>query len=168
MSVLRSWRWCPRCRAELVHGEGQVDCRSCGFAWYANSQPTSSAIVRDAEGRILLARRALEPDQGKWDLPGGFMDEGEHPRAAAIRELREETGLEIDPLDLVAVEVDAYGEDEDAPSTLNLYWSARVVSGEPEPADDVSELRWFRPDELPPDDELAFQVNARLLARFRP
>jgi hypothetical protein len=63
--------------------------------------------------------------------------------------------------------VDAYGEDEDAPSTLNLYWTARVVSGSAGPDDDVSELRWFPPSELPPDDELAFHVNARVLARFR-
>jgi NAD+ diphosphatase len=167
MGVLRAWQWCPRCRAELAHGEGRVDCASCGFAWYANSQPTSSAVVLDEEGRILLARRAVGPDEGKWDLPGGFLEEGEHPRPAVIRELREETGLEIEPLDLVAFEVDAYGEDEDAPATLNLYWSARVLSGEPAAADDVSELRWFRPHDLPSDEELAFQVNARLLARFR-
>jgi 8-oxo-dGTP diphosphatase len=167
MGMLRAWEWCPRCRAELAHSDGQVDCASCGFVFYANSQPTSSAVLRDEQGRILLVRRAIPPDEGKWDLPGGFLEEGEHPRAAVIRELREETGLEIEPLDLVAVEVDAYGEDEDAPSTLNLYWGARVVSGDPEPADDVSELRWFAPGELPPDGELAFQVNARLLARFR-
>ena len=108
-----------------------MDCPSCGFAGYANSQPTSSAVVRDDEGRILLARRAIPPDQGKWDLPGGFLEEGEHPRVAVIRELREESGLEIEPLELVAVELDVYGTDEDAPSTLNLYWTARVVSGDP-------------------------------------
>jgi 8-oxo-dGTP diphosphatase len=144
-----------------------VDCPSCGFVWYANSQPTSSAVVRDDEGRILLARRAIPPEEGKWDLPGGFLEEGEHPRAAVIRELREESGLEIEPLELVAVEVDVYGEDEDAPATLNLYWTARVVSGRAEPDDDVSELRWFLPGELPLEDELAFHVNARVLARFR-
>jgi 8-oxo-dGTP diphosphatase len=167
MSVLRAWRWCPRCRSELTPGDGRVDCAACGFTWYANSEPTASAIVQDDEGRILLARRAGPPDEGKWDLPGGFLEEGEHPRAAVIRELMEETGLEIEPLDLVAVEIDAYGDEEDAAATLNLYWSARVLAGDPEPADDVSELQWFAPHELPPDEDLAFQVNARLLARFR-
>jgi 8-oxo-dGTP diphosphatase len=100
-------------------------------------------------------------------LPGGFLEEGEHPRDAVVRELREETGLEIEPIELVAIEMDVYGQDDDAPATLNLYWTARVVSGRPQAADDVSELRWFRADELPPDAELAFEVNARVLAPFR-
>ena len=167
MGVLRGWEWCPRCRSELEHAEDKVTCGACGFVFYANSQPTASAVVRRDNGAILLARRAGPPDEGKWDLPGGFLEEGEHPLDAVVRELREETGLEIEPLELVAIEVDVYGDADDAPATLNLYWTARVISGEPEAADDVSELRWFRPDELPPDDALAFEVNARVLSRFR-
>jgi 8-oxo-dGTP diphosphatase len=123
--------------------------------------------VRDEAGRILLARRAGEPDAGKWDLPGGFLEEGEHPLDALLRELREETSLELEPLELVAIEMDVYGDGPEAPATLNLYWEARVLSGDPQPADDVSELRWFAPDELPDDAELAFRANARVLARFR-
>jgi 8-oxo-dGTP diphosphatase len=168
MGVLHAWRWCPRCRAELEWGDGRVSCPGCGFVGYANSQPTASAVVRADDGSILLARRAGPPEEGKWDLPGGFLEEGEHPLDAVVRELREETGLEIEPRELVAIEMDVYGGGDDAPATLNLYWTARVVSGgDPAPADDVSELRWFRPDELPGDDELAFDVNARVLARFR-
>lgn len=102
-----------------------------------------------------------------WDLPGGFLEEEEHPLDAVVRELREETGLEIEPLELVAIEMDRYGDGEDAEATLNLYWTARVVSGEMAPADDVTELRWFAPDELPPDRELAFRNIARVLRNFR-
>jgi 8-oxo-dGTP diphosphatase len=167
MGLLHAWRWCPRCRTELERDDRRVSCPACGFVGYANSQPTASAVVRADDGNVLLARRAGPPDEGKWDLPGGFLEEGEHPRDAVVRELREETGLEIEPLELIAVEMDVYGDAEDAPATLNLYWTARVVSGDPEPADDVSELRWFRPDELPGDDELAFENVARVLARFR-
>jgi 8-oxo-dGTP diphosphatase len=144
-----------------------VRCQACGFVGYANSQPTASAVVRSDDGRLLLARRAGPPDKGKWDLPGGFLEEGEHPLDAVVRELREETGLEIEPLELVAIEMDVYGDGDDAPATLNLYWAARVVSGDPEPADDVSELRWFCPEELPGDDDLAFANVARVLARFK-
>ena len=134
---------------------------------YANPHATASAVVQDDAGRILLGRRAGEPEAGKWDLPGGFLEEGEHPLDALLRELREETGVEIEPLELVAIELDVYGDGPEAPSTLNLYWTARPLSGDPEPADDVSELRWFGPEELPGDGELAFRANARVLARFR-
>lgn len=134
---------------------------------YANSAPAANALPIDDEGRILLGRRAGEPDAGKWDILGGFLDEDEHPLDAVVRELGEETGLEIEPLDLVAIEMDRYGDDEDAQATLNLYWTARVLAGELAPADDVTELRWFAPDELPPDEELAFRVNARVLRNFR-
>jgi 8-oxo-dGTP diphosphatase len=164
---LHGWRWCPRCRAELRIGGRRAACLSCGFVAYANSAPTASAVVIDDRGRILLARRAGEPYAGMWDLPGGFLDEEEHPLDAVVRELREETGLEIEPLELVAIEMDRYGDEDDAEATLNLYWTARVLSGEMAPADDVSELSWFAPDELPPDEEIAFRNIRRVLRNFR-
>jgi ADP-ribose pyrophosphatase YjhB (NUDIX family) len=167
MAGLRDWRWCPRCRAELERGDGKVTCPECGLVQYANSEPTASAIVRDERGRLLLARRAAEPHLGKWDLPGGFLEEGEHPLDALRRELREEAGVEIEPLELEAIEMDVYGGDDGSPWTLNLYWEARLASGDPQPADDVSELRWFAPEELPGDEEIAFDNVARVLARFR-
>jgi ADP-ribose pyrophosphatase YjhB (NUDIX family) len=123
---------------------------------YAHSDPTACAVVLEGD-RVLLARRAREPDRGKWDLPGGFLDEGEHPLESLRRELREEAGVEIEPLDFVGVWMDRYGDGDDAPWTLNLYWTARIVAGEPSPGDDVSELRWFALDDLPPDSELAFR-----------
>ncbi len=167
MGALDAWRWCPRCRAELARGDGKVTCPECGLVVYANSEPTASAIVRGQDGRLLLARRGAGPEAGKWDLPGGFLEEGEHPLDAVARELREEARVEIEPLELVAIEMDVYGNDDGAPWTLNLYWTARIVSGELEAADDVDELRWFRPEELPPDEEIAFDNVARVLAAFR-
>jgi ADP-ribose pyrophosphatase YjhB (NUDIX family) len=144
-----------------------VTCPDCGLVEYASSEPTASAILRDGGGRILLARRAVDPERGKWDLPGGFVEAGEHPLDALRRELREEAGVDVEPLDLAAIEMDVYGDDDGSPWTLNLYWEARLVSGDPRPDDDVAELRWFAPEELPADDELAFRVNARVLARYR-
>ncbi len=157
---------CPRCRGELDLGAGRARCATCGSVFYANSVPTASALLVDEKGRLLLARRAHEPAQGLWDVPGGFLDEGEEPLAGLRRELREETGLEIEPLEFFRLWMDRYGEGDGAQATLNLSWTARVVGGEPHASDDVAELRWFAPDELPPPDEFAFHVG-EVISAFR-
>jgi 8-oxo-dGTP diphosphatase len=86
-----------------------------------------------------------------WDLPGGFLGEDEHPEDALRRELREETGLEVEPTAWFGAFMVPYDER----IVVNLVWHARVVGGEPRAADDVSELRWFARDELPPLEEIA-------------
>ena len=164
-SELDGWISCPRCQTELERLEGAVRCPACGLVAYAKPAPAVCGLVLDAEGRVLLGRRAHEPVAGTWDILGGFMDEWEQPLDTLRRELREETGLEIEPLRFVGAVSDRYGEDGNA--TLNLCWTARIVSGELTPADDVSELRWFRPDELPRADELAFPNTVQLLALWR-
>jgi ADP-ribose pyrophosphatase YjhB (NUDIX family) len=167
VSSLHGWKLCPRCGGDLRLDRGRADCGTCGFVAYASSAPTASALCVDGSGRVLLARRAHEPYREQWDVPGGFLEEGEHPLDGLRRELTEETGLEIEPEDLLGIWMDRYGDGASAPATLNLYWTARVVGGEPVPADDVSELRWFGPDELPPADELAFENTAKVLSAWR-
>jgi ADP-ribose pyrophosphatase YjhB (NUDIX family) len=167
VSVLDGWRLCPRCGAELTRGEERVDCGACGFVAYANAAATTCALCLDDEGRLLLGRRAHEPYRGRWDIPGGFLGEYEHPLDCLRRELREETGLEVEPEEFVGAWIDRYGPGERERATLNLYWTARIVGGEPRARDDVSELGWFDLDELPGPDELAFSTVGEVLAAFR-
>ena len=96
MGILDGWRVCPRCGQDLRRGANRVECDACGFCQYANPAPAVSAFVLDGDGRILLARRAVEPDEGKWDVPGGFLEEGEDPVAGRRRGVREGAGLEIE------------------------------------------------------------------------
>jgi ADP-ribose pyrophosphatase YjhB (NUDIX family) len=168
VTVLDEWRFCPRCAAEVEvdRDAGVAECAACGFRAYASSEPTASALCFDEEGRVLLSRRAGAPYEGYWDLPGGFLEEGEHPLDAVRRELKEEAGVEIEPLEYLGVWIDRYSEDEAGPATLNLYWKARIVEGEPVPADDVAELRWFAPAAVP-RDRLAFRHLPEVLARWQ-
>jgi ADP-ribose pyrophosphatase YjhB (NUDIX family) len=162
MGILHGWQHCPRCGSALSGDEKRVECGECGFVAYGNPVPTATAVCVDDQGRVLLGRRALEPDKGCWDLPGGFVDEGEHPLDALRRELLEETSLEIEPGEFLGVFMDRYGYDSGASSTLNLYWEARVLGGEEQAADDVAELHWFPPAEVP-WDQLAFECNEQVL-----
>jgi NAD+ diphosphatase len=162
---LAEWRTCPRCGATLEHAERSVSCPACGLSVYATPAPTASAVVLDDGGRILLARRAHNPGQGLWDLPGGFMDEAEDPLTTLRRELREEAGVEIEPLEFLGGVPDRYGSG--GHWTMNLYWTARILSGEPKPSDDVAEFAWFPVDELPPRRQFAFANTIAILERLQ-
>jgi ADP-ribose pyrophosphatase YjhB (NUDIX family) len=104
--------------------------------------------VLERDGKVLRARRALEPRRGHWDLPGGFADETEDPRDTVRREFREETGLDVEPVELLRIDVEPYEHRH----VFSVTWIVRG-EGEPVAADDVAELRWFGRDELP---EMAF------------
>lgn len=166
MGELVGWRFCPRCREELRGDEQRLECPACGFVAYASSKATAGALVEDGD-RVLLARRAKEPFKGRWDIPGGFLEEGEHPLDGLRRELHEETGLEVEPLEFLGAWIDRYGGDPTDEATLNLYWTARATGGEPAPADDVAALQWFERDRLPGPDELAFENVPLVLAAWQ-
>jgi 8-oxo-dGTP diphosphatase len=165
MGLLDGWAHCPRCANELTRRANAVECPACGFVLYAHSSVTASALPEDDAGRVLLARRAGEPFLGLWDVVGGFLEEDEHPLDGLRREVLEETGLDFDPAQLLGIWMGRY---DDGRGTLNLFWTGRLGPGTPHAADDVSELRWFAPDELPPPDELAFDgLIGKVLAAWR-
>ena len=164
-SELDGWRHCPRCAGPLTTRPGSVSCPACGLDVYANPHPAILALVEDEAGRVLLARRARNPRAGAWDVLGGFMAEDEQPFETMRRELLEEAGLEVQPGEFVAAISDRYGEG--GQSTLNVCWTARIVGGELRPADDVAELRWFAPGDLPPPEEIAFRNTVELLEAWR-
>lgn len=175
MGRLDEWRFCPRCAAPVVPAGGSAACAACGFVGWANPAPTASAFVEDHEGRLLLGRRAGEPFQGLWDTVGGYLHEGEHPLDALVREVREETGLEVVPGDYAGCWMDTYGPPgPGVVHTLNLFWRVHVpapapgeAAQQPVAADDVAELRWFAPHELPPRDQLAFECVPLAIEHWR-
>jgi ADP-ribose pyrophosphatase YjhB (NUDIX family) len=167
MGELHGWRSCPRCGGGLDGDETRLVCSLCGSVYYGNAAPTVNALIEDDAGRVLIGRRAIEPYLGMWDTLGGFLHEGEDVLEGLQREMREETGLEVEPVSFLGVWTDRYGDGPAAVHTLNLFWIARATGGVPVPADDVAELRWFAPDELPPASDLAFARAPEILAAWR-
>jgi 8-oxo-dGTP diphosphatase len=159
---LDGWKFCPRCASALVHEEAAVRCGECGYVEWGSSIPGAQGLV-ERNGQLLLGRRAHDPGAGRWDLPGGFLEEGEHPLTALRRELREETGLEIEPLEFFGVWMQPY----EYRNVLCLTWIVEPVGGTERPGDDLAELRWFGERELPAPAELAFETYVEVLARWR-
>ena len=107
-------------------------------------------IVRKEDNRVLLVRRSNPPLQGEWSIPGGLVETGETTKQAIIREVREETGLEVEPVKLVEV-FERILRDQDARVEYHFVlidYLCRVISGEAHPSSDVSEARWVRLEEL--------------------
>lgn len=108
-----------------------------------------SAIVVDDDHRVLLTRRA---DNGRWALVSGILEPGEEPAFAAVREVREETGVDAEIVRLTSVDVTApivYPNGDEA-QYLDVAFLMRAVGGDARVADDENlEVGWFSPDALP-------------------
>jgi 8-oxo-dGTP diphosphatase len=156
-------RFCLACGSPLV--ERVVDhhprrvCPACGRIHWRNAKPCAGALII-RNGKVLLVRRAVEPFQGYWDIPGGFCEADEHPAEAAIREVWEETGLEIELTGLLGLWMDEYG----GTSTLNIIYLARPLGRDLRVGDDADGAAWFSPRALP--QRIAFANGVRALTAW--
>jgi ADP-ribose pyrophosphatase YjhB (NUDIX family) len=141
-----------------VHGVARRTCTGCGHVHYADPKvAVGVAVFRD--DRLLLVRRVMNPGRGRWALPGGFVDAGEDPRAAAAREAAEEAGVAV----AVGEVVDVFANPPSDGGVLFILYAAEWTSGEPTPGDDTDGAAFFAPDDLPP---LAFASTAAVVARW--
>lgn len=161
-----SFRYCPFCRAELVDREifGRVRrvCPdpACRFVQFIDPK-VGAAVLAVQDGRVLLIRRNVEPAIGSWCLPGGFIEQGETPQAAAVRECEEESGYQVEITGLIDV---FYYENFRGSGVLILYKGA-VVGGSARPGDDADAVKFFSPKELP--ENIQFESNLQALAAWR-
>ena len=169
-AMLVDWRFCPVCgggvRVETIEpgAAPHLECINCHRLWWANPKPTASCVLtRASDGRMLLVRRAIEPYLGLWDLPGGFIEDGELPEDCLTRELREETALDTHAGRIIGIFGDRYGEA--GAHTLNIFYHVEIECDGADAAagSDVGELGWFLPDELPTQSDLAFNCVSQAL-----
>jgi 8-oxo-dGTP diphosphatase len=148
--------FCPRCGAPAtVQFPRSLRCTRCEYVAFYNPKPVGCAIAREADGRVWLARRGLEPGRGRWSMPGGFVDLGETVEAAIVRELREELGVEA----LIGALVGVYSRADDR--VVIIVFEARL-RGTPRPTEEALEVRAFAAEEIP-WDELAFATDRAAL-----
>jgi 8-oxo-dGTP diphosphatase len=146
--------YCTECGTALQTAP-PTQCVSCGVRLWRNAKPCGALLVVE-EGKLLLVRRAVEPWRGRWDVPGGFCEYGEHPMAAAVRETQEETGLSVRATGYLGMwHTEEYAHTVPASITLCAFYHGEIAGpARSNPDGEVSEIHWFTQDDLP--DEIAF------------
>jgi ADP-ribose pyrophosphatase YjhB (NUDIX family) len=144
-----SLNFCSRCghalEFGLVPGEDRerLACPSCGFVAYVNPRLVVTTIPVTEAGEVVLIRRGIEPGRGSWAQPGGFLEIDETVTEAAVRETLEETGLVVEPGEIIGL----YTRLEAA--VVVLVFEARIRGGEMAPTPEALEVRVFAPDGIP-------------------
>lgn len=155
-------KYCPKCGSEKFapSGERSLKCGNCGFHYFVNSAAAVAALITDDEGKLMLVTRGVEPDYGKLDLPGGFVDPMETAEEAVTRELSEELGLKVTSLGYLFSAPNEYIFSEFKVFTLDLAFKVRVESVENLKAmDDILAYRFYAENEFDYNDIPAPSIN---------
>lgn len=166
---LHQFKYCPKCGSSEFHENNEKSnrCHHCGFIFYFNISGAVAVLILNAKNELLVCRRAHDPAKGTLDLPGGFVDMRETAEEAALREVKEETGLDIESLEYRFSLPNTYVYSDFEVQTLDLIYTARTNASETlTPHDDVSEAMFVPVSELNPDD---FGLNSikTVIARFK-
>jgi len=156
--------YCSNCGEKntmgLIEGQNRFHCNSCKEIHYENPKPTATLICIKG-GKLLLVKRAVQPAKGMWGLPGGFIELGETPNEAAIRELKEETNLEGIPMRLLGYcshHNTVFGDVLLLGIEIKIYNWSDMKAG-----DDAADTKLFELNNLPP---LAFTCHQKIVEMF--
>jgi len=158
------YKHCPRCGHPfewkvLKDGDpARLVCSSCAFVFYLDPKVAAGTITL-LQGGIVLLRRGIEPQWGKWVFPGGFVDRGESVTDAAIRETLEEVKLRVSLTGILDV-YSFTGND-----VVMIVYAADVVGGELGVGDEAEDVKAFPPEQIP-WDELAFASTRAALRDY--
>ncbi len=159
----RDIRYCPLCGAELnerliIPDHKRVKtCSACGFVYFQGPKLVAGCLV-ESESRVLLLRRGIEPSLGLWTFPGGYVDLGETPSDAALRETAEEVGMNVRLGALLGIYADPAH-----PIAAVAVYLAEPGAEPPALSLEATEVRYFAADEIP-WPELAFPTTRDALS----
>lgn len=156
--------FCIRCGSELVtcviEGHELEACPNDDFVLWRDPK-VAAAVVVEVDGGLVLGRRAIEPGYGMWCLPGGFVNDDEHPSDAAVRECMEEISVAVELTSLIGV---YHVPKRDAPSIVGIAYRARLAGGQQLAAGvEMLEVRVFPIDSLP---QLAFPSHRHVIDQY--
>lgn len=146
---------CPMCGSAKFNANDTKSkrCDDCGFVYYMNPSAATAAFIINSRGELLVVRRAKEPAKGTLDLPGGFVDIGETAEEGIVREIREETGLEVTECKYLFSRPNIYPYTGIDVHTLDMLFECKVNNeAEARADDDAAELMWIPIEKINPEE----------------
>lgn len=155
--------YCPVCGHTLglkeVGGRTRQACANCGYVHYVNPVPAVGILI-EMDGGVVLIRRGQPPHQGEWTLPSGFIEADESAEAAAIREAAEETGLQVEVIEMMGINSFPEGPPM---SGIMIFYRAKPVGGTLQGGDDAIEAQVFMAGSIP---RLPFRTHRETIAQW--
>ena len=160
---------CPKCgcKAFKTNDNGRsFNCEGCHFNYYLNNSAAVACLIFNAEGKLLLARRAIEPGKGMLDLPGGFVEPMESAEEAVVREIKEELGVQVTTAAYLASFPNEYIYSGFSVFTVDLAFVCKVDDlSAIVPADDVSDVEFIFPRDVK-KEELCSESMANIISHY--
>ncbi len=163
-------KFCPKCGSSefKVSGDRSMKCDTCGFHLYFNASAAVAALVTNNEGKLMLVTRGVEPDYGKLDLPGGFVDPMETAENAIKRELLEELGMNVKSLKYRSSAPNEYIFSGFSVFTIDMAFQVTPESiSNLKPMDDILEYRFYSEGEFSYDDIPAPSIKQFVIDFFK-
>lgn len=157
------YKYCPKCAGLMSKRHlSNPQCEKCNFVLFLNVRAVVCGFAIK-NGKVLLEKRAMEPEKGKWSVIGGFIDFGEQPEQALLREVKEEIGCDCKVGKLIGVmPVNYYQFKDETFCTLPIAYEIEII-GEPKTSNEVSEVKWFDLNALP---DLAWGNQRKILESY--
>lgn len=156
MHPLDTFHFCPKCGSDQfnIHSPVSKKCAVCGFEYFKNAIMGAAVVLFDDQDRLLCIRRGKNPGKGTLSVPGGFVDIGEKIEEAAVREVKEETGIDAELTGLIANIPNTYIYSNMEQYPLDFYFSGKIIdmSGMQPQVGEASEILFIPRTALNPDD----------------
>lgn len=151
MNLIEKFTYCPACGSSHFekNTEKSKKCTNCGFEYFMNPAAAVVAFITNSRGELLVEKRKNEPAKGTLDLPGGFSDTFETAEESIIREVKEETGLDVISARYLFSLPNVYHYSGLDVQTLDLFFECRVEDAtQTQAADDAEECMWLAKDDI--------------------
>lgn len=152
MNIMEAYKFCPLCGGNFTANNSTLTCQKCKKDYYPNPKPVTEIVLKNDKGEYLFCIRAHEPNKGRLDFPGGFVEENEDFEQSVRREVKEELGIELGDIEYIGSQFDTYLFQGVNYNVIGASYYGKLPRGvELQANDDVAGFEFYKFEDIPMD-----------------